>query len=64
VHPAEFFVGVDERFELMAAPGLVSSMEHGQRLAARPRSAQADAWLGADKWTARRRTVHGTRRRR
>src|ERR1700729_2067228 len=27
VIPPEFFVGVDERFELMAAPGLVSTME-------------------------------------
>src|SRR5271165_4596498 len=32
VIPPEFFVGVDERFEVMAAPGLVSSMEHGERL--------------------------------
>jgi TRAP-type C4-dicarboxylate transport system substrate-binding protein len=32
--PPEFFVGVDERFEVMAAPGLVDSLEHGQRLAA------------------------------
>ncbi len=32
--PPEFFVGVDERFELMAAPGLISNMKHGQRLAA------------------------------
>ena len=34
--PPEFFVGVDGRFEVMAAPGLVDSMEHGQRLAADP----------------------------
>src|SRR5712691_4562601 len=36
VVPPEFFVGVDERFEVMTAPGLVDSMEHGQRLAADP----------------------------
>jgi TRAP-type C4-dicarboxylate transport system substrate-binding protein len=30
--PPEFFVGVDERFEVMAAPGLVDSMEEGLRL--------------------------------
>ena len=36
VIPPEFFVGVDERFEVMAAPGLVNSMEHGQRVAADP----------------------------
>ena len=34
--PPEFFVGVDERFEVMAAPGLVDSIEHGQRVAADP----------------------------
>src|SRR5436305_6696660 len=34
--PPEYFVGVDERFEIMAAPGLIDSMEHGQRLAADP----------------------------
>jgi len=32
--PPEFIVGVDERFEVMAAPGLVDSFEHGQRIAA------------------------------
>src|ERR1700685_106018 len=30
VLPPEFFVGVDERFEVMAAPGLVASMAPGQ----------------------------------
>ena len=34
--PPEFFVGVDERFEVMAAPGLVEF--HGSRAAARRRS--------------------------
>jgi TRAP-type transport system periplasmic protein len=33
IEPPEFFVGVDERFEVAAAPGLVDSMEHGQRFA-------------------------------
>src|ERR1700682_3341535 len=28
--PPEFFVGVDERFELPATPGLVDSLAHGQ----------------------------------
>jgi TRAP-type transport system periplasmic protein len=32
--PPEFIAGVDERFEVMAAPGLVDSFEHGQRIAA------------------------------
>src|SRR5271169_3361594 len=34
--PPEFFVGVDDRFEVLAAPGLVDSMAHGERLAADP----------------------------
>src|SRR5260370_10100398 len=49
----EFLAGIDERFEVLAAPGLVTSMAHGQRVA-------ADLWvmkfmrgLGADK------VVHG-----
>jgi TRAP-type C4-dicarboxylate transport system substrate-binding protein len=47
--PPEFFVGVDERFELMAAPGLVDSMDHGQRLAADPAVKKLMFGLGADK---------------
>jgi TRAP-type C4-dicarboxylate transport system substrate-binding protein len=47
--PPEFFVGVDERFEVMAAPGLVDSMEHGQRLAADPAVLKLMLGLGADK---------------
>jgi TRAP-type C4-dicarboxylate transport system substrate-binding protein len=47
--PPEFFVGVDERFEVLAAPGLVSSMEHGQRLAADPAVLKLMLGLGADK---------------
>jgi TRAP-type C4-dicarboxylate transport system substrate-binding protein len=47
--PPEFFVGVDERFELMAAPGLVDSMAHGQRLAADPALQKLMLGLGANK---------------
>ena len=49
VIPPEFFVGVDERFEVMAAPGLVNSMAHGQRLAADPAVLKLMLGLGADK---------------
>src|ERR1700691_6618881 len=45
--PPEFFVGVDERFEVMAAPGLVDSMDHGQRLAADPAVLELMLRLGA-----------------
>ena len=47
--PPEFFVGVDERFEVMAAPGLADSMEHGQRLAADPAVLNLMFGLGAQK---------------
>jgi TRAP-type C4-dicarboxylate transport system substrate-binding protein len=47
--PPEFFVGVDERFEVMAAPGLIDSMEHGQRLAADPAVLKLMLGLGAHK---------------
>jgi TRAP-type transport system periplasmic protein len=47
--PPEFFVGVDERFEVMAAPGLVDSLEHGERLAANPAVLKLMLSLGANK---------------
>jgi TRAP-type C4-dicarboxylate transport system substrate-binding protein len=49
VIPPEFFVGVDERFEVMAAPGLADSMEHAQRLAADPAVLKLMLGLGAAK---------------
>jgi len=49
VIPPEFFVGVDERFELMAAPGLVGSIEQGQRLSQEPAVQKLMLGLGADK---------------
>jgi hypothetical protein len=56
VIPPEFFVGVDERFEVMAAPGLADSMEHAQRLAADPAVLKLMLGLGAEApW---RRAVH------
>jgi TRAP-type C4-dicarboxylate transport system substrate-binding protein len=49
IMPPEFFVGIDERFELMAAPGLVDSVEHGERLAADPELLKLVLGLAADK---------------
>jgi TRAP-type transport system periplasmic protein len=49
VLPPEFFVGVDERFEVMAAPGLVSSMEQAQRLVVDPALLKLMLGLGAGK---------------
>ena len=49
VIPPEFIVGVDERFEVMAAPGLVDSFEHGQRIAADPAVQKLMLGLGAAK---------------
>lgn len=45
----EFFVGVDERFEVMAAPGLADSLEHAQRVAADTAVLKLMLGLGADK---------------
>src|SRR5262249_2071282 len=47
--PPEFMVGVDPRFEVMAAPGLVNSMQHGQRVANDPNVLKLMLALGADK---------------
>jgi TRAP-type transport system periplasmic protein len=49
VVPPEFLVGIDERFEVLAAPGLVTSMEQGQRLAADAAVHSLMLGLGADK---------------
>src|ERR1700728_1014286 len=49
VIPPEFFVGVDDRFEVMTAPGLVDSMAHGERHAADPAALKVMLGLGADK---------------
>jgi TRAP-type transport system periplasmic protein len=47
--PPEFFVGVDERFEMMTAPGLVDSVQQAQRLAADPAVLKLMLGLGANK---------------
>jgi TRAP-type transport system periplasmic protein len=49
VIPPEFFTGVDARFGVMAAQGLVDSEEHGQRIAADPAVLKLMLSLGADK---------------
>ncbi len=47
--PPEFFAGIDERFEVLAAPGLVTSMADGQRVAADPAVRSLMLGLGRDK---------------
>src|SRR5271170_4594354 len=47
--PPEFFVGIDERFEVMAAPGLVDSMAHALRVSADPAVLKVMLGLGANK---------------
>lgn len=49
VIPPEFFVGVDQRFEVMAAPGLIGTVQQGQRVAADPAVLKAMLALGANK---------------
>ncbi len=45
----EFLFGIDERFEVLAAPGLVKSMAEGQRVAADPAVLKLMLGLGSDK---------------
>jgi TRAP-type transport system periplasmic protein len=47
--PPEFFVGLDERFEILAAPGLISTMAQGQHVAADPEVLKLVLGLGAGK---------------
>jgi TRAP-type transport system periplasmic protein len=47
--PPEFMVGLDQRFQVLAAPGLVDSEAQGQRLAADPAVRKLMLGLGADK---------------
>lgn len=49
VVPPEFMVGLDPRFEVLAAPGLLESQAHGQRLAADPAVLKLMLGLGANK---------------
>ncbi len=49
VIPPEFFVGVDERFEVMAAPGLADSMQHALRMSGDPEVLKLMLGLGANK---------------
>ena len=47
--PPEFFVGIDERFEVLAAPGLVTSVAQGHKVAADSEVQKFYLGLGADK---------------
>jgi TRAP-type C4-dicarboxylate transport system substrate-binding protein len=49
VIPPDFFVGIDERFEVMAAPGLIDSMEQGEKLVADPEVKKLMLGLGTNK---------------
>jgi TRAP-type C4-dicarboxylate transport system substrate-binding protein len=49
VIPPEFFVGIDERYEVIAAPGLVNSLAQGQKVAADPAVLKLMLSLGATK---------------
>jgi len=49
IAPPEFLTGIDERFELLAAPGLVTSTANGQRVAAEAAVKQLMLGLAANK---------------
>ncbi len=47
--PPEFFVGIDERFEVLAAPGLVTSAAQAEKVAADPQVLKFYLGLGVNK---------------
>jgi TRAP-type transport system periplasmic protein len=49
VGPPEFLVGVDDRYEVLSAPGLVTDMAHGIRVTGDPELKKVMFGLGADK---------------
>src|SRR3984957_9801921 len=49
ITPPEFFSGVDERYEVMAAPGLFATVAQGKRVAGEREVRKLILGLGADK---------------
>jgi TRAP-type transport system periplasmic protein len=49
IGPPEFLVGVDDRYEVMSAPGLISDMAHGIRAASDPELQKLMFSFGAEK---------------
>ncbi len=49
IGPPEFLVGVDDRFEVMSAPGLINGMAHGIRVTGDPELKKMMFSLGANK---------------
>ncbi len=49
VGPPEFLVGVDQRFELLSAPGLIQNDQHAVKLATDPEFSKAFLAIGANK---------------
>jgi TRAP-type C4-dicarboxylate transport system substrate-binding protein len=49
IGPPEFLVGVDERYEVLSAPGLVTDMAHGIRVTGDPELKKVMFGLGANK---------------
>jgi TRAP-type transport system periplasmic protein len=49
VGPPEFLVGIDERYEVLSAPGLVTDIAHGVRVATDPELQKVMLGFGAEK---------------
>ncbi|HTV35901.1 MAG TPA: TRAP transporter substrate-binding protein [Xanthobacteraceae bacterium] len=49
IGPPEFLVGVDDRFEVLSAPGLINGMAHGVRVTGDPELQKMMFGLGANK---------------
>jgi TRAP-type C4-dicarboxylate transport system substrate-binding protein len=60
VAPPEFFVGVDQRFELLSAPGLFQDEPHAARAAADPELSSTFLAIGASKGLVGLNIFHGT----
>src|SRR5262249_57338896 len=49
ISPPEFFVGVDQRFELLSAAGLADNEQHAVRIVSDPEFAKAFLAVGSNK---------------
>jgi TRAP-type transport system periplasmic protein len=62
IAPPEFFVGVDQRFELLSAAGLAESHQHAIRIISDPEFAKASLAIGTNKGLIGRQRLRRARR--
>jgi TRAP-type C4-dicarboxylate transport system substrate-binding protein len=49
IGPPEFLVGIDQRYEVLSAPGLITDIQHAVRVASDPELQKMMLSFGADK---------------